>query len=241
MNSWLRLFKRLTMSTIFTLSGNSSVLSADFNPPILLDDDHEYVMGLLSFESYNTIPNITKPKNVFQLTGRTPIVLPEGAYEINDINNYIRSQLNPDNKEFVELQGENSTMRTTMKSSHDVDFTSDNSIGELLGFNKNIYKKNKWTTSENITNIMKINSILIHCNISLGSYKNGKPGHIIHQFFPTVPSGYKIVESPNPVIYLPISTKTINNITIKILDQDDEPISFSSETITVGLHLKKQV
>lgn len=225
------------MSLIFTLTGESSVLSVDFDPPIFLDEENEYVMGLLTFESYNSIPNIGAHNNRFQLTGRKEIEIPEGAYELTDINNYIQSQLNPG--ESVILKGINSTMKTLIKSSHEIDFTSDKSIGQLLGFEKGKYPPKKSHTSQSITKVLSINSILIHCNVSLGSYKNGRPGHIIHQFFPTVPSGYKIVETPNPVIYLPISTKTITNITIKILDQDDKPISFSSETVTVGLHLKK--
>lgn len=226
------------MSYIFTLTGKSSVLSVDFNPPIFLDDENEYVMGLLSFESYNTIPNIIKGRNdTFQLTGGSKIVLPEGAYEINDIEDYIQKQLKS-GETFV-IKGIKPSMKMEIKSSHEIDFTSERSLGALLGFERLKYEAHKTHTSENITNIMNINSILIHCNVSLGSYKNGKPGHIIHQFFPTVPSGFKIVESPNPVIYLPIATKTITNLTIKILDQDDKPVSFRSETVTVGLHLKK--
>lgn len=226
------------MSFIFTLTGKSSVLSADFNPPIFLDDENDYVMGLLSFESYNTIPNVIQGRNdTLQLTGGSKIVLPEGAYEIDDIAEYVQKQLK--SGEILVIKGIKATMKTEIKSSHEVDFTSQRSLGALLGFERLKYEAHKTHTSENITNIMNINSILIHCSISLGSYKNGKPGHIIHQFFPTVPSGFKIVESPNPVIYLPIGTKTITNITIKILDQDDKPISFSSETVTVGLHLKK--
>lgn len=229
------------MSTIFTLTGNTSVLSADFDPPIFLDDEHEYLLGLLSFESYNSIPNIVEPKNVFRLTGRPDIVLPKGAYELEGINQYINSQLNRNagDREYVSLQGHASTMKTQIKASHEIDFDYDNTIRDVLGFEKKKYPKNKLNEAENIARILQVNTILIHCNISVGSYKNGKPGHIIHQFFPTVPVGYKIVESPNPVIYLPISTKTITNITINILDQDDRPVSFNSEAITVGLHLKK--
>lgn len=231
------------MSNItFTLTGEDSVLSADFDPPIFLTENSEYVMGLLNFETYNTIPNISKPQNVFKLTGKSAIVIPDGAYEINDINDYIQTQLdfdNDDNEEYFLLRGNNSTMKTMIKCTREIDFTNPNSIGRLLGFENKKYKADKWHTSENITQILKINSILVHCNISMGSYKNGKAGHIIHQFFPTVPPGYKIVETPNPIIYLPISTKTITNITIKILDQNDSPVSFRSETITVRLHLKE--
>lgn len=225
------------MSTIFTLSGKKSTLSADFNPPIYLDDDSEYVLGLLSFETYNTIPNIEKPNNVFQFINKPPINIPTGAYELHDIEEVIQSKLGSEGS--FTLRGNNGTLRTILKSSLPVDFSDKTSIGELLGFEPKRYEADRLHTSEHITKIMKINAILIHCNITVGSFKNGKPGHIIHQFFPTVPPGFKIVETPNPVIYLPISTKTITNITVKILDQDDKPVSFSEETLTVGLHLKK--
>lgn len=227
------------MSTIFTLTGKSSILTATFDPPLFLDESSDYVMGLLNFETYNTITNIKPPRNEFHLVGRSPIIIPEGAYEITDIDEYLRTQLEGDTGDYVLLRGNNSTLTTRIKSTFELDFTSDKSIGYLLGFNQKRYSANTWHNAENITQILQINSLLLHCNISVGSYKNGTPGHIIHQFFPTVPPGYKIVESPNPVIYLPISTKTITDITVKILDQDDNPVSFGAETVTVGLHLKK--
>jgi hypothetical protein len=47
-----------------------------------------------------------------------------------------------------------------------------------------------------------------------------------------------LVESPEHVIYLPISVNTIRNITLKIRVQDGELINFRNETVTVGRHLK---
>lgn len=225
------------MSTIFTLSDNKSILTADFNPPLYLDEENDYALGLLSFETYNTIPNIEPPRNLFKLTGSPTISIPTGAYELHDLQHYLQSQL--DKGELLLVEGDNSTLKTRIKSTHEIDFRDPNTIGSMLGFESKLYERDRWHTSQNITKIMTINSILINCNITVGSYKNGKPGHIIHQFFPTVPPGFKIVETPNPVIYLPISTKTITNITVQILDQDDKPVSFSEETVTVGLHLKK--
>lgn len=244
------------MSTIFTLTGIDDTLSADFNPPIFLDEGSEYVLGLLNFETYNSIHNVTEDNNEFTIrdaptaksrklsdgsydgTSKT-IKLPEGAYEINNINEYIQTALDPNNHEYVQLQASNSTLKTLIKCTKELDFTSESSIGRMLGFESGKYPANTWHTSQNHTKIMKINALLIYCNLSLGSYKNGRPSHIIHQFFPTVPPGYKIVECPSPVIYLPISARTINNITVQILDQDENPISFNNESITVTLHLKK--
>lgn len=224
------------MSTIITLTGRSSELRSDFDPPLFLDERDQYVMGLLSFETYNSIPNVVAPYNTFKF-GEDEISIPEGAYELSDLNEVIDSQLS--GRGSIIIKGNNSTMKTLMKSSKTVDFTSSPSIGSLLGFDAKQYSPNVWHESEQLTDIMKINSLLIHCNITVGSYKNGVPSHVIHQFFPTVPPGYKIVVAPNPIIYLPVSPTTITNVTVKITDQNDQPISFSSEVVTVGLHLKK--
>lgn len=225
------------MSYRFTLTGRSSILTSEFDSPIYLEEG-EYALGLLSFETYNTIANISEPNNIFQLVGKPPIRIPPGAYEITDIENTLRELL--DKEDTVFLRGNSSTSLTSIKATRDVDFRATNSIGDLLGFQRQVYPANHWHIAESVTKIMPINSILISCDITIGSYKNGRADHILHQFFPTVPSGYKIVENPNPVIYLPISTKTaIHNMTVKILDQDDHLVSFNSEIVTVGLHLKK--
>ena len=54
-----------------------------------------------------------------------------------------------------------------------------------------------------------------------------------------VEPGYKINEVPSDVIYLPINTRIINNISVNIIDQDGKLINFRGETITIRLHLKK--
>lgn len=230
------------MSTLLTLSGTTATLSSDYNPPLFLEEGAEYVLGLLTFQTYNSIHNVNEDNNQLTLRDGTlvkTITLPSGAYEINDINEYIQTQLNPKNREYLQIKANNSTLKTGIKCTKELDFTSETSIGRMLGFDSGNYSPNEWHTSQHHTKIVKVNSLLIQCNISIGTYKNGKPSHVIHQFFPTVPPGYKIVECPNPVIYLPISTKTITNVTVQIVDQDERPVSFNGETITVTLHLKK--
>jgi hypothetical protein len=86
---------------------------------------------------------------------------------------------------------------------------------------------------------MRENMIRIECNIATNSYRNGEPVHIIHSFYPTDPPGYKIVENPRNVIYLPINTRIIHNISLKILDQNGFPVNFRKEVVTVRLHLRK--
>lgn len=227
------------MSYIITLTGDSSVLSAQFDLPIILNDETSYAIGLLQFESYNTIPNIFPPNNTFKLYGNDDIVIATGAYELSNLNDAINLELGKRGGDFIELKGNNNTMKTLIRSTKWIDFTPKTSIASLLGFDAKQYEPNKWHESETLTKIITINSLLIHCNVAMGSYKNGVPSHIIHQFYPTVPAGFKIVEAPSSIIYLPINRKTITNIQVKITDQDDKPVSFASETVTVSLHLKK--
>ena len=100
------------------------------------------------------------------------------------------------------------TMLTTMtiKQGYDVSFDHPNSIGSLFGFTKKIYKEGTYI-SENIINILSVNAILVHLNIIAGSYVNGQREPVIYSFFPKVSPGYKIVETPNFPIYLPVSKK----------------------------------
>lgn len=230
------------MSTTVTISGNSSTLSANFNPPIYLDDDKDYLLGIADFETFMTIPNIEEGCNKIYI-GNKIITIPEGSYEIRDLEKSIKTILSDHyskDKLFLLLQGDPNTLKTTIKCTQSIDFTPDDSIGKLLGFNKKIIPANTKTISDNVTAILKVNAICIDCNIVTGSYHNGKPVHIIHQFFPSVSPGYKIVESPLPILYFPVSVKTINNITVKVLDQDNNLINFRGETITVRLHMKTE-
>ena len=157
------------MSTIITLTGNASELSADFDPPIFLNEHEQFVMGLLSFETYNSIPNVRN--NTLKLGG-DEVVIPEGAYELSDLNDAINSQLSSGS---VDIKGNNSTMRTHIKSDKLIDFTSSTSVGRLLGFRAQQYSPNVWHESEHVTNIMKINSLLIHCNIRATSFASSSP------------------------------------------------------------------
>lgn len=231
----------MSWSRIFVLDGNCSILSSNLAEPLFLDRNSEYVLGLTSFQSFNSIPNIDQTNNKFYC-GNKIITIPEGAYEINDLNEIIQSKVFEElNDAVINITANNNTLKTLIKCTKDIDFTKTDSIGPLLGFKKRVLEANRDHESDSVANILKINALCIECNISTGSYKNGIPNHIIHQFFPSVPPGFKIIEAPDHVIYLPINVNTITNITVKILDQDGNIVNFRQETVTVGLHLKKLV
>ena len=86
--------------------------------------------------------------------------------------------------------------------------------------------------------ILRINALRVESNITTGAYINNKKVDTIHEFFPRVPPGYKILEVPSHVIYLPLSVKCIDHLQIRIVDQDGNLVNFRGEEITIRLHIK---
>lgn len=225
------------MSYSFVISGNSSVLTTDFNPPIYLEENSEYVVGLVNFETFNAIPNIDEGHNLMIHDEDSTTVIPTGSYELADINKYLQDHYLKEGFAF-HVYANNNTLKTHIKSEKPIVFR-DGTIGKLLGFKNQTLAPLKEHISDYPAEIIKVNSINIDCSIAEGSYLNGNPVHIIHQFFPSVAPGFKIIESPQNVIYFPVVVKVIDKITIKILDQEGDLVNLRGETVTLRLHLKK--
>lgn len=225
------------MSKTLTLSGNSSVLTADYFPPIELDGN--YVCALVDFSTYHSIPNIDIGNNLFHI-GKHIIEIPIGSYELDDIAEYLEnecSKLKPTPS--LTLQANHNTLKSEIFCSDKIYFNRKQSVGSLLGFSERELEEGKWHSSDQPLSISKINIIRIDCNIVVGSFINNKPSHTIHEFSLNVSPGYKIDEVPRNVIYLPVNTTQISSITIKIVDQAGNLINFRGETITLRLHLKQ--
>lgn len=234
-------------STTITLSGDSAFLTASFFPEIQLDENSSYSCGLLDFTTYNSMPNVTSDNNriiCYQNTGtkinKFFFEIPIGSYELEDIFKFLTDELK--NKEFdVKFKLNKNTMKCMMQATNvNVDFDDDRSIGKLLGFSRDQYKiRSGWYESKNVVRITEINVIRIECDIVRGSYINGKPTHTIHQFAPTVAPGYKIIEVPKNIIYLPIFVRRLNSLQIKLTNQNGDPLNLRGETVTCRLHIKK--
>lgn len=226
-------------SLILTLSDTSSVLESKYFPPIQLSPNKNYALGLVEFLTFNSCPNVDKNNNTFKLLESEveEIVIPIGSYDIDDIEKFLQKKLSK-NKVSFNLKANNNTLRSEIKCSKDIDFQSNNSVGRLLGFTPRILKANILHKSDLPVQILKVNSLRIECNITAGAYINGNKVHTIHQFFPTVPPGYKIVEVPSQIIYLPITVDCIDHLQLRIVDQDGHKVNFRGEVVTIRLHIK---
>lgn len=225
-------------SITLTLSSNSSILSAQYNPPIELSPYKNYALGLVTLLTFNSIPNISEGNNKFYI-GNQVIALPTGSYEISEIEAYILQILRQrDININFSLKPNNSTLRSEIKSSEPIDFQPQDSIANILGFDHRLLIASTLHISNSPVNITKVNSLRVECSITTGAYVNDQKVHTIHEFFPNEPAGFKIIEVPKQIIYLPVSVKTIDYIQLRIVDQDGDLVDFRGETITIRLHIK---
>ena len=118
-----------------------------------------------------------------------------------------------------------------LEEDYQVDFNHQNSLAKVLGFTGAKYTKG-FHESENVVNILSINSILVNIDIISGSYVNGMTKNTIYSFFPKVSPGYKIIKKPVNLVYLPITLDTIDSLTVSITDQDDHLLNLRNEKLT---------
>ncbi len=245
------------MDRLFSFNGNSSEISQDFFPPIQLDSNCTYALGLYSLNTYNSIPNVvkdvndtfcykddSKKDNVNSKKDNADlkyITIPEGAYELEEIEAFILNKLKTKHGNSVEfsLKPNLNTLKVELYCSFTVLSDFPQTIMQMLGFNKSDIPKNTLKSSDFPVQITTINEFNVECNIVEGSFRNGRPCHTIFAFYPDVPNGYKLSLLPTNVIYLPINTRTISNITLRLTDQQGKLLNFRGEEISIQLNLKK--
>lgn len=222
---------------MFCLTGTSSILSHELAFPIDVSRG-DWELGLVDLTTYNSIPNIeTNYNDKFYYGEDKMIIIPEGSYELEDIETFIKSKL--DKEITFSLKANNNTLKAELYCSEKINFEKQHSLAKVLGFKPQIYNANTQHISDLPIDIIKVNSICVECNVTRGSFLNGVEGHVIHEFYPAEPPGYKIIEIPKNMIYLPVIAQTINNLTISLRDQDGNLVNFRGERISVRLHLRR--
>ena len=248
------------MDRLFTLSGYESCISQDFFPAIELDSSGSYTLGLYGFNVFNSIPNVQRGKNdkfhfsIVNDEGQstdTFVVIPEGGYEIDAIEKFLHDALLEKHeallgskfnrgKYYFGMRANLSTLEVIISASFAVDFTKPSSIGQLLGFDNVLIKAGDSAKSNSVVKITSVDAVNIECNIITGSYIMGKPSHTLYSFDPNVvPPGYKISLYPSNVLYLPLNTNYISNITLRLVDHKGEDVNFRGEHIVVQLNLRR--
>jgi hypothetical protein len=241
--------------TMIIVTSDKTEFTNRFAHPIFLNPRKKYKMALMRLETYNSIPNVTQSNNEFVYTVASSqtktITLSVGSYEIKQINGEIQRQLEQNgdwdatNKQhFIEVGANTATLRCFIKITNcSVDIGA-SSIRSILGFSQfnsngdsNVLTSG-YHESDGMVDIMPVNSIMVNCDIIGGSYVNETEKPVIYSFYPNVSPGYKIVEIPRKLVYLPvIATERIPNVRIWLTDQNGKLIDLRGEKLTINFHL----
>lgn len=220
-------------STTITANSNKSNFEIRFPIPLILDNNLNYELGLSWFSCYNTIFNITNENNKYNIDDKQFKIVP-GANEIKEINNMLNSDV-------LEIKPYLNTSKCLLiiKKDSILKFNDKSFFHTVLGFEVKDYIKGSHI-SKDIIQITNISTINIICDLIDGSYNNGVQSNILYSFpVNTVPFGYKLIERMYNPAYLPVTRKMIDNIRIKIEDENGNEINFNGEEISIYLHLRQ--
>ena len=234
------------------VSGNKSSFNTMFSPKFELDRDKVHEIALVNLETYYSFPNIDETNNVFVYSpdngnSWVKIKIPIGTYEIDDLNNTIPFEMEKrghydeiNNEYYINISANSNTLKSVLiiESGYQVDFNKQNALSKVLGFTGTKYGEG-FHESENVVNILTINSILVNIDMISGSYVNGATKNTIYSFFPKVSPGYKIIESPVNLVYLPLILDTIDNLNVSVTDQDDHLLNLRNEKLTIRFHIRE--
>ena len=229
----------------FIITSKSSKIRLTLDYECELDPNKNYKLGLKYFSVYNSIRNVSEQNNQLKISkddGKTfkLLTLLPGSYEYVSINEYIAQFVGSyRDRPNIEFEGNLNLnkIKLNLRPKHQVDFNVENSINELLGFEKKLYTKSTLAPYKaNIEN--NIDIINIHCNLVDGGFFNKNKQQIIFSIPTfTVPIGYRIVEKPFQTTYLPINTRGIKDINLDIKDGHGRYLDFGEEEICIQLHV----
>lgn len=234
------------------MSDKSTRIRTKFAPLIQLDKAKQYEMALVNLETYYSFPNIDATNNNFRYSpdnGATwyDINISEGIYEITDIDEYVKRIMKDyghydsvNDIYYISIEPNNNTLKSVVDiaANYKVDFTTANSIRTVLGFNSHVYSEG-YNESESIVNILSINSLRITSDIIALSYTNGGTENVVYSFFPNVGPGYKIIQEPLNLIYLPVTLSTISQMETKLVDQSGKLLNLRGEELSIRFHIRE--
>ena len=223
--------------------GKDSTLKITFTPAIYTRGCEIAVVGLSTYYSY---PNVDKTNNLVNITGPSvtkKIEFEKGCYEVGNLNDVVKREFKwKKDEEKVVIRADPITLRTHLNihEGWTVNFPEENSIASIIGFQTKDYIGPNEFVGERLTNILKVNNILVQCDVIAGSTINGKPAPVIFNCSPDVAAGSKIVAEPVVPIYLPVTLDIIQEFTVWVTDQDNELLDLQDEDLIITFHIRRR-
>jgi hypothetical protein len=181
------------------------------------------------------------------------ITIPDGSYEIKDINNYLHFVMkeNGDKEDDkgkypIELYANPIYQRVTItaKDKYILELPIDG-LGKVLGFTKGAQIVDKYVyigpdmnrNGDTIPQIERVESVSVHCNLVNNIYDLNNS--LIYSFTPDKSFGNLLNIKPNfPYWRNTRSNTNINEIEVWFTDQDNKPLDIEDPKIRVELQIR---
>ena len=220
----------------------------------LQTNNKQFKIAVTFLTGYNGIFNLTNENNHFYFKKAIKdddfiqIRIPPGAYEIESLDDEIRriiihkGHYTEANYPF-RIKPNFSTLGSIVEiitPGSQISFVPEDSIGTLLGFNE-ILVWGKYNLSDNTVDILSFDNIFIECNIAQVMIFRGKRSGIIHNFTMDIDPGYKNIEKFHGGVqwYMMDSKDGISSICFKLKNENNQMVSFNSQSIFFRLSIKK--
>ena len=220
----------------------------------LQTNNKQFKIAINFLSVYNGIFNVTNKNNKFYFKKNLinenfiQIRIPEGAYEIESLNNEIKRIL-IDKEHYTEANypfiikpnfSNLGSIITISSQGPIIGFVFEDSIGTLLGFNETILYE-EYNLSPNPVDILSFDNIFLETDIAQGMIFKGRRSGIIHNFTMDVDPGYKYIEKfRGGVQWYMMNTKDfISSINFKLKNENDNFVSFNGQSITFRLSIKE--
>ena len=221
----------------------------------LQTNNKQFKIAITFLTVYNGIFIVTNSNNKFYFMksitdkdGFIQITIPPGAYKIESLSNEIK-RIITEEEHYTEadypftIKPNFSTLGSIVEISNQgptITFVPDDSIGDLLGFNKmTIFEEYK--LSNNPVDILSFDNIFIETDIAKGMIFKGKRTGIIMNFTMDVDPGHKYIEKFHGGVqwYMLESKDVISSISFKLKNENNELVSFNGQSITFRLSIKE--
>ena len=199
-------------------------------------------MVLANFSIYYTWKNVKSiyNNNKFKISAPTwnkTFDLPDGSYNISEIQDYIEYTINKHEKIgenapiLIYANTINNRIVFKIKTGYELELLTKETM-KLLGSTKDIIDIDK--NSENVPRLEKV--VLVHCNLVNNSYQ--QHSRVLFTFVPTKRFGQLISISPHSLVFLKTMNKDFSEIEIWFTDQNKNALEIE-DNVNISLIINR--
>ena len=179
-------------------------------------------------------------------TRRTRYSLDPGIYEVIDLNNTLKYIL-PDNVK-VSVTKDDVRLKSILKTNQTLIFTEKSFFCTILTFTRSraypldvvdgFYQMISGSfKSETPINITEVDKNHLKCDCIQSSIVNGIREPILYSFTLSSPLGHIIYKEPKVKLFRKINKSVLSHITFYFEDDDQKPVDFHNETVSITCQL----